>query len=86
MRPRALPLDFSVIGYTEDDDRLMETGHAFVTGEYREDEVAAIIDREDPLIALFLSIWPETWSYTLTPLCPRDFQYARSISGPSRSG
>ena len=36
------PNEFLVIGYTENDEPLMRTGKAFVTGKFGEDEVAGI--------------------------------------------
>jgi GT2 family glycosyltransferase/glycosyltransferase involved in cell wall biosynthesis len=61
-----LPLDFVLIGFTEDDTALMKTGKVFVTGKYAEAEVAGLIARENPDLALFLSQFPETWCYALT--------------------
>jgi len=63
---RDLPMDFVVIGHTKDDRALMATGKVFVTGEYQEGELAALIAREKPDLALFPSVFPETWCYTLT--------------------
>lgn len=63
---RALPLEFVVIGYTQDDKALTDTGRVFVTGEYEEYELEQLITRERPDVALFLSQFPETWCYSLT--------------------
>jgi glycosyltransferase involved in cell wall biosynthesis len=63
---RNLPLEFVVIGYTEDDQALIKTGKVFVTGKYEEDELAEIVARERPSIAFFPGVWPETWCYALT--------------------
>ena len=63
---RNLPLEFVVIGYSEDDEALFETGKVFVTGKYEEDEVKELIQNERPHIALFPCVWPETWCYALT--------------------
>jgi len=65
-RARSLPLEFVVIGFTEDDAALMDAGDAFVTGRYDEAEIDDLIRREAPHVALFLSVWPETWCYCLT--------------------
>jgi GT2 family glycosyltransferase len=62
---RNLPLEFIVIGYTENDDILLKTGHVFVTGPYIDDEAPNLIRREDPHLAFFPSVWPETWCYAL---------------------
>ncbi len=63
---RDLDLEFVVIGYTEDDFPLFETGRVFVTGIFHDDEVADLIERERCNVALYLSVAPETWSYALT--------------------
>jgi GT2 family glycosyltransferase len=64
---RGLPLDFTVIGYTEDDKRLLETTQVFVTGRYEEAEIDMLLARESPDVAFFPQITPETWCYALTP-------------------
>jgi GT2 family glycosyltransferase len=63
---RDLPLDFVVIGFTQDDPALIETGKVFVTGSYDEGEAEGLIVRENPDVILFLSVFPESWCYTLT--------------------
>jgi GT2 family glycosyltransferase/glycosyltransferase involved in cell wall biosynthesis len=62
---RALPLAFTVIGHTIDDDRLLATGRAFVTGPYKEAEAVGLIRSHDPDLAWIPSVWPETWCFTL---------------------
>ena len=62
---RRLPLQFVVIGYTEDDRRLEATGKVFVTGRYLPQELPHLLEREKPDIALFPGVWPETWCYAL---------------------
>jgi GT2 family glycosyltransferase len=64
-RDRGLPLEFVVIGYTENDAPLLETGRVFVTGRYSEGEALHLLQRERPDIAWLPSVWPETWCYTL---------------------
>jgi GT2 family glycosyltransferase/glycosyltransferase involved in cell wall biosynthesis len=63
---RTLPIEFSVIGFTEDDDALFATGKVFVTGVYEESEIDDLLRREAPHLALFPSVTPETWCYTLS--------------------
>jgi GT2 family glycosyltransferase len=64
-RLRALPMEFVVIGYTEDDAALLATGKVFITGRYSECEVNPLMEREKPDIVFSASVWPETWCYTL---------------------
>ena len=63
---RALPLEFLVVGYTVDDTALLQTGRAFVTGEFSRDEASALIRAQHASLAFLPSIWPETWCYALT--------------------
>jgi len=67
-RIHALPLEFAVVGHTIDDDLLMETGHAFVLGEYTENEAEFLIRMQDADIGFIPSLWPETWCLTLSLL------------------
>nr|WP_246495616.1 glycosyltransferase [Ameyamaea chiangmaiensis] len=67
-RTAALPLEFAIVGHTIDDDLLMQTGHAFVTGEYVRDEAEALIRAQDADIGFLPSIWPETWCLALSSL------------------
>jgi GT2 family glycosyltransferase/glycosyltransferase involved in cell wall biosynthesis len=64
-RARELPIEFIVIGHTENDARLLATGKVFITGRYHEEEAVHLIQREQPDIAWLPSVWPETWCYTL---------------------
>lgn len=63
---RGLPLRFCVAGFTRDDFPLFATGKAFVSGRYREEDAVDVIRELDCHAALFLSVWPETYCYTLT--------------------
>lgn len=63
---RALPLEFVVVGFTRDDQALIDTGRVFITGPYEESEAGALLQRERADIALFPTVGPETWCYTLT--------------------
>ena len=64
-RARKLPMEFVVIGHTENDAPLLATGKVFVTGRYSEAEAPHLIEREQPDIAWLPSVWPETWCYAL---------------------
>jgi hypothetical protein len=65
-RARRLPLQFVVIGYTDKDDLLRKTSHVTITGRYRQEEVFDLLESQRCHCAFLPSIWPETWSYTLS--------------------
>ncbi len=62
---RRLPVEFVVIGYTENDKPLLKTGKVFITGRYSEIEAPHLLRRERPDVVFLPSVWPETWCYTL---------------------
>lgn len=64
-RARGLPLRFSVLGYSMDDRRLAEAGVA-VSGRYLESEGPAKLAALQPHVVWLPSLWPETYSYTLS--------------------
>ena len=64
---RALPIRFTVVGHTSDDNSLIEAG-VFVTGPYTESERADLIARQQADVGFLPSIWPEPWCYSLTGL------------------
>jgi len=63
---RNLPLDFTVVGLTDDDQRLMATGRAFVTGPYAAHEAVELIDAQQADLAFVPTIVPETWCFSLS--------------------
>lgn len=63
---RRLPLRFYVIGYSIDDDLLVQTGAAMVTGKYEEAEFPGLLADIRPHGAFLPSCWPETWCYALS--------------------
>ena len=65
-RRRGLPLEFVVVGYTSDDERLLAAGPVFVTGEYREADAVALIRAQGAHLAFLPSVWPETWCFALS--------------------
>ena len=65
-RKRGLALEFVVVGYTADDERLMAAGDVFVTGEYREAEAVGLIRAQAGTLAFIPSVWPETWCFALS--------------------
>ncbi len=62
---RRLPLRYTVVGYTADDERLLRAGPVFITGQYAPAEVEGLIREQGADLALLPSIWPETWCFTL---------------------
>jgi glycosyltransferase involved in cell wall biosynthesis len=65
---RQLDLTFKLVGHTSDDERLMNTGRVFITGEYEEHEALALIRAQHADIGFLPSVWPETWCYALSAL------------------
>jgi glycosyltransferase involved in cell wall biosynthesis len=63
---RELPLLFQIVGHTEDDASLLPFENVRISGRYSPGQGPEIIRQSGAGIALFLSPWPETWSYTLS--------------------
>jgi GT2 family glycosyltransferase len=61
-----LPIKFFVIGYTSNDEAFAELENVEITGKYEPEELPAIIVDSGCTHALFLSVCPETHSFTLT--------------------
>jgi GT2 family glycosyltransferase/glycosyltransferase involved in cell wall biosynthesis len=59
-------LTFRVIGYTDRDEALRRAGNVIITGAYKPGELPALALAARGRHALFLSGWPETFSYTLS--------------------
>ena len=65
---RKLPLEFVVVGFTADDDRLLATGVVKITGPYEKSEAEAVIRAQEADFAFLPAQCPETWSYVLTEI------------------
>ena len=63
---RDLPLEFVVVGHTSGDERLLDSGRAFVTGRYAEAEAADLVRAQGGALGFIPSVWPETWCYALS--------------------
>jgi GT2 family glycosyltransferase/glycosyltransferase involved in cell wall biosynthesis len=59
-------LTFTIIGHTDIDDDLKSLPNVTILGRYTTETLPALIDRCGGRLALFLSCWPETFSYTLS--------------------
>lgn len=63
---RQLDLHFEVIGFTMDDSALEALGNVTIQGAYTTETLPEQVQASGGTIALFLSPWPETYSYTLS--------------------
>lgn len=62
-----LALRFVIVGYTRDDEPLTRLSNVAITGAYHNaKQLAAYLQQHQCRVAAFLSVWPETFSYTLT--------------------
>ncbi|WP_157617677.1 glycosyltransferase [Vibrio mexicanus] len=61
-----LPVKFTVIGYTSDDDFFNDLPNVTITGEYNREELNDLIVKHECHVAGLFSVWPETYSYTLS--------------------
>jgi GT2 family glycosyltransferase/glycosyltransferase involved in cell wall biosynthesis len=60
-----LPIRFVVFGIT-DIDALRSHPYVTIKGAYRDNELAGMLVEHRCHVAFFPSLWPETWSYTLS--------------------
>jgi len=65
-RRRGLPIHFTVVGYTSDDERLLAAGPVFITGEYRDADAVALLRGQGAHLSFLPSVWPETWCFALS--------------------
>lgn len=63
---RNMPLQFHVIGTVPDPRRFGGLGNVAFHGSYARERLPGILAAADCQLALFLSIWPETYCYTLS--------------------
>jgi O-antigen biosynthesis protein len=67
IRERRLPLRMIVVGYTDRDHRCQSDDKVLtVHGPYRREEIEALLDHYRIALIVFPTIWPETFSYTLS--------------------
>ena len=59
-------LHFAVIGHTSLDEVLEVLPNVTITGKYEQSELPNLVMASCASIALFLHVWPETYSYTLS--------------------
>ncbi|HEY8367890.1 MAG TPA: FkbM family methyltransferase [Thermodesulfobacteriota bacterium] len=63
---RRLPIEFVVFGYTDDPETFARLANVTVTGPYDEATLPLRLAERPCHLAFFTSIWPETYSYTLS--------------------
>lgn len=61
-----LESEFVVIGYTDKDEELRSIGNVTITGPYNDKDVVMLLKEQNPDFVWMSSIWPETYSYTLS--------------------
>lgn len=62
---RKLPIEFIVLGYSMN-DRVLEDSGVTVTGKYNENDALDKLEGLQPNLIWLPSLWPETYSYTLS--------------------
>lgn len=72
-RRRRLPIDYVVVGYSDRDADLEKLGNVRVTGAYARDHLGEVLAREKCHVAMIPSIWPETYSYTVSEMLEAGF-------------
>ena len=60
------PINIIVIGWSVDDAKLKSNSSCIITGKYKDEDFHALLENHKIDCALFLSQWPETYSYTLS--------------------
>lgn len=60
-----LPMEFTLVGFSDDDARLTQTGLVKILGAYPEGELPARLAAVQADVVWLASVWPETWCYTL---------------------
>ncbi len=65
-KAKGIPISFFIIGYTNMDNQFSDLDNVVITGKYKSADLPNLIEACGCSIALFLSIWPETYSYTLS--------------------
>lgn len=77
-------LHFRIIGYTDIDDELKAIGNITITGKYEPAELPRLLAETKGRLGLFLPLWPETYSYTLSELVKYGFiPLAPDIGAPA---
>jgi O-antigen biosynthesis protein len=65
-RERRTRIEFIIVGYTDRDNELKAIGNVTITGRYDETDSVDLLRATNADFAWFPSVWPETYSYTLS--------------------
>lgn len=71
-----LPIEYVVVGYTDRDPDFEKLGNVRITGLYSYKDFREVLARERCHLAMIPSVWPETYSYTLSELLTAGFHVA----------
>jgi GT2 family glycosyltransferase/glycosyltransferase involved in cell wall biosynthesis len=63
---QGLPIQYNLFGYTEDETPLRQLDNVRRLGEYVREDLPRLLAENPCDLALFLSIWPETYCYALS--------------------
>ncbi|HXP04532.1 MAG TPA: glycosyltransferase, partial [Stellaceae bacterium] len=63
---QGLPIEFNLFGYSEDETPLRQLANVRLLGEYARADLPRLLAENPCDVALFLSIWPETYCYALS--------------------
>ena len=63
---RGLPIQYRLLGFAADNEKLRRLANVQVTGEYKRNDLARLLAENPCDLALFLGIWPETYCYALS--------------------
>ena len=63
---RGLPIQYRVFGFAADDEAMRRLPNVHVTGGYKRADLPRLIAENPCDVALFLSLWPETYCYALS--------------------
>ena len=63
---QGLPVQYRLFGYAADEAPLRRLANVHITGEYTRADLPRLVAENPCDVALFLSIWPETYCYALT--------------------
>ena len=63
---KKLPIRFVIIGTTVRNEALLSYPNVIITGKYKRHELSSLVNQYKCSVALFLHVWPETFSYTFS--------------------